>query len=105
VSSLALRFIARKGRWQVLNNGPEVLQYEDPCFLMIFYLRRPVPVELRTACGIGPLHHGLYSLELWDKEIGKVLNLAWDSVGATPRIVTFRRGEWEHLFLQTSAAI
>jgi hypothetical protein len=33
-----------------------------------------------------------YRLEAWDKPIGKVLHLAWNTVGALPRIVTFRRG-------------
>jgi hypothetical protein len=46
----------------------------------------------------GP-HWGLYGLELWDKQIGKVLNLDWQTVGAAPRIVTFKRGEWEHVLL------
>jgi hypothetical protein len=46
----------------------------------------------------GP-HWGLYGLELWDKQIGKVLNLDWQTVGAAQRIVTFKRGEWEHVLL------
>ncbi len=42
---------------------------------------------------------GLYGLELWDKQLGKVLNLDWQTVGAVPRIVTFKRGDWEQRLL------
>jgi hypothetical protein len=70
----------------------------------MFYVMPPVPIEMRRQFGIGPLHFGLYALELWDRHVGKVLNLFWDSVGAPPRIVTFR-GEWEELLLRSSAPL
>jgi hypothetical protein len=59
-----------------VRGGPEAKKFEDDRFLVMFYVRPPVPVELRRRFGIGPLHAGLYSLELWDKRIGKVLNLS-----------------------------
>ena len=65
----------------------------------MFQVKQPVPLELRNRFGIGPLDRGLYGLELWDKQIGKVLNLDWQTVGAVLRIVTFKRGEWEHALL------
>jgi hypothetical protein len=40
-------------------------------------------------------------MELWDKRIGKVLNLDWQTVGAVPRIVTFKPGEWEQWLLMS----
>jgi hypothetical protein len=36
---------------------------------------------------------------LWHKTTGKVISLAWNSVGADPEIINFKRGEWEDLFL------
>ena len=76
IQQSALKLIGRNGHWDRLNNGPEVMKYEDAAFLIIFYVRDPVPVELRTQFNLGPLSHGLYSLELWAKGVGKVLNLS-----------------------------
>jgi hypothetical protein len=94
-----LKFLRKHGRWAELNHGPEVLRYEDSAFLIMFQVKDPVPIEFRKRFGLGPLHHGLYGLDVWEKGVGKVLNLSWDSVGATPRITTFRRGDWEEVFL------
>jgi hypothetical protein len=99
----ALKLIDAKGRWGPLRGGPEVKQFEDDRFLVMFYVRPPVPVELRRRFGLGPLHAGLYSLELWDKPIGKVLNLSWNSVGALPQIVSFRPGPWEQEFQRSAS--
>jgi hypothetical protein len=68
----------------------------------MFHVKNPVPLELRKKFKLDPLCHGLYGLEVWEKGTGKVLNLAWDSVGATPRITTFRPGDWEGVFLPSS---
>jgi hypothetical protein len=94
-----LKFLQKHGRWQQLNHGPEVMKYEDSAFLLMFHLKDPVPIEFRKRFRLSPLHHGLYGLDVWEKGVGKVLNLAWDSVGATPKITTFRRGDWEEVFL------
>ena len=102
IQQIALKFIGRNGHWDRLNNGPEVMKYEDAAFLMIFLVRDPVPVEFRAKFNLGPLSHGLYRLELWVKGVGKVLNLYWDAVGAVPSITTFRRGEWEEVFLPSA---
>ena len=32
--------------------------------------------------------------------MGKVLNLVWNTVGAAPRIVTYRGGDWENYCLR-----
>jgi hypothetical protein len=98
IQKIALRFMGRNGRWQRLTNGPEVLKYEDQSLLIIFCVRDQVPPEIRRRFNLAPFDHGLYGLELWDKGVGKVLHLIWDSVGAAPRIVTFRHGDWEQLF-------
>ena len=103
IRRIALRLIGRNGHWQRINNGPEVMKYENGPFLMMFYVRDPVPVEFRRKFNLDPLSHGLYSLELWVKGVGKVLNLFWDSVGAVPQITTFRRGAWEEVFLPPSS--
>jgi hypothetical protein len=97
-----LKFLRKHGRWAELNHGQEVIKYEDPAFLVMFHVKDPVPVEFRKRFKLEPLSHGLYGLEVWEKGVGKVLNLAWDSVGATPRITAFRRGDWEQVFLPSS---
>jgi len=42
---------------------------------------------------------------VWHGTVGqadrKVLNLDWQTVGAVPRIVTFKRGEWEQWLLMS----
>ena len=47
----------------------------------MFYIKQPVPLELRERFRVGPLGWGLYGLELWDQQIGKVLNIDWQTVG------------------------
>ena len=91
----ALELLAEQGRWTTLFHGREVLQFEDSRFLIMFYIKQPVPLQLRERFRVGPLGWGLYGLELWDQQIGKVLNIDWQTVGSVPRIVTFKRGDWE----------
>ncbi len=70
-------------------SGIEAEWYEDDRFQAVCYLK---PGE--------PVYHGLYGLELWDKATGKVLNVAWASVkNRELRIASFRRGDWEAVFL------
>ena len=97
--AFALKLLREQGLWQPLFNGPEVLRFEDSRIILMFYVKRPGPLELRERSG--PLGWGLYGMELWDKRIGKVLNLDWQTVGAVPRIVTFKRGEWEQWLLMS----
>ncbi len=100
IRAFALKLLGEQGRWQTLFKGPEVLRFEDSRFLIMFHVKQPVPLELRERFRIGPLGWGLYGLELWDKQVGKVMNLDWETVGAVPRVVTFKRGEWEqHMML------
>jgi hypothetical protein len=99
IQHLALMFMHRNGRWARLTNGPEVLKYEDDRLLIIFMIRNQIPPEIRVRFNLEPNDDGLYGLELWDKPLGKVLNLVWNTAGAAPRIVTYRRGDWEELFL------
>ena len=58
-------------------------------------------VRLEKGMGSGwrPLSFERYSLEMWSRSIGKVLNLAWDSTRGQPEIVGFRRGSWEQELL------
>jgi hypothetical protein len=99
IRKIALSFMRKHGRWARLTNGPEVIKYEDPAFLIIVSIQQPVPPELRKKFNLGPLAQGLYCLDIGEKGVGKVLNLTWNSVGAPPRIVTFRRGDWEGVFV------
>jgi hypothetical protein len=103
IRDVALKVIEENGQWRKLNRGPEIKLFEDERFSMVFYVRPRVSLELPRWCGSGPLRSGLYALELWHKTSGKVLNLAWDSVGARPQIVSFRRGEWEQELLRYSS--
>jgi len=93
IRAFALKLLGERGRWKTLFNGPEARYFEDSRFLIMFHVKPPVPLELRERFQIGPLGWGLYGLELWDKPIGKVLNINWDTAGAVPRIVTFKRGD------------
>lgn len=104
IRAFALELLEEKGRWETVGRGPAAKGFEDERFSMVFYVQPPVSLELRVRCGLGPLHFGLYTLELWYRPIGKVLNLSWDSVGARPLIVSFRRGEWEKELLLRSSA-
>jgi hypothetical protein len=99
IRAFALELLGKRGRWKTLFHGPEVLRFEDSRFLIMFYIKQPVPLDLRERFHIGPLGWGLYGLELWDKQIGRVLNIDWQSAGAVPRIVIFKRGEWEERLL------
>ncbi len=87
-----LKFLLKHGRWAELNHGPEVLRVrEDSAFLIMFHVKNSVPIEFRKRFGLGPLHHGLYGTRRMGKGLAKLLNLSWDSVGATPTITTFGR--------------
>jgi hypothetical protein len=66
-------------------------------------IRNQIPPEIRVRFNLEPNDGGLYGLDLWDKPVGKVLNLVWNTAGAAPRIVTYRRGDWEELFLPAPA--
>jgi hypothetical protein len=99
IQQIALRFMRKHGRWDRFSNGGEMLRYEDPVFLITVYIQEPVALELRRRFNLGPLAQGLYCLNIWEKGVGKVLNLIWNSVGAPPTIVTFRRGAWEQVFV------
>ena len=99
IRAFALKLLGEQGRWTRWFHGPEVLRFENTRFSIIFYVKQPVPLDLRERFRIGPLGWGLYGLELWDKQIGKVLNINWQTVGAAPRIVTFKRGDWEQAWI------
>jgi hypothetical protein len=45
IQKIALKFIGRNGRWDRLNDGPEVMKYQDAAFLMMFYVGDPVPAN------------------------------------------------------------
>ena len=107
IRALALRLIQEKGQRQIVGGAVKIEAniFEDDSFQMMFYVMPPVPIETRRRFGVVPLYFGLYALELWDRHVGKVLNLSWNSVGAPPRIVTFRRGEWEEALLRLSAQL
>jgi hypothetical protein len=101
--AFALQLLGKYGRWTTLPPyGDEVLRFEDSRFLILFYVREQVPKDFRERFHLAPLAHGLYNLDLWNLqgEPRKVLNINWLTVGATPRIVTFRRGDWEQRLLR-----
>jgi hypothetical protein len=99
IRDFVLRFMRKHARWERLANGPEVLMYQDEVFLVTLSIQEEVPQKLRKQFNLELLSQGLYCLELWEKGSGKVLNLIWNSVGETPEIVAFRRGEWEQVFI------
>ena len=103
IQQLVLRFMRKHARWERLTNGPEVLMYQDEVFLIIVSMQEEVPPKLRKQFNLGLLSQGLYCLEIWETGNGKVLYLTWNSIGAPPEIVTFRRGEWEEVFLPARA--
>ena len=102
IRTLGLGIIEGKGQGQIVRGAPEIKtkMFEDDEFQMVFYMVPPVPIEVCEQFGVEPLHFGCYALEIWSRQVGKVLNLSWDSVGAPPRIVRFRRSEWEERFLR-----
>jgi len=99
IREVVLRFMRKHGRWDRLTNGPEVIQYQDPVFLIMVSIQDAVPLKLRKMFDIGPLDSGLYCLQIWEDGNGKVLNLIWNSIGAIPEIICFKRGDWEETFL------
>ena len=62
-------------------------------------IQEEVPSKLHKQFGLGLLSQGLYCLDIWETGNGKVLNLTWNSIGAAPEIVSFRRGDWEQVFI------
>ena len=55
IQKIALKFIGRNVAGHRLNDGPEVIKYKDAVFLIMFYVRDPVPVESRRKFNLGPL--------------------------------------------------
>jgi hypothetical protein len=99
IRDVVLRFMRKHARWDRLANGPEVLKYQDRAFLIILSIQEEVSPKLRKRFGLGLLSQGLYCLDIWETGKGKVLYLTWNSIGAPPEIVTFRRGDWEEVFI------
>jgi len=104
IRAFALQLLGRHGRWTTLPpDGHEVLRFENARCLIIFQVRQQVPKGFRERFHLGPLAWGLYNLDVWNLQgepRGKVLNLNWQTVGAVPRIVTFKRGDWEQQLLR-----
>jgi len=67
--------------------------------LITFLIKRPVPLELRERFRIGPLGWGLYGLELVGQAHRKGPEYRLADGGAAPRVVTFKRGDWEEQLL------
>ena len=77
IRDVVLRFMRAHGRWYRLTNGPEVIKYQDPVFLIIFSVRPPIPPKLRRQFPPRSARQELYCLEIWEAGNGKVLNLIW----------------------------
>ena len=99
IRDIVLRFMRKHAHWDRLTNGPEVLKYQDPVFLIIVSIQEEVSPQLRKQFDLPLLSQGLYMLDIWETGNGKVLSLIWNSVGAVPEIVSFRRGDWEEVFI------
>ena len=99
IREVVLRFMRKHARWDRLTNGPEVLKYQDPVFLIIVSIQEEVSPALRKRFDLPLLSQGLYMLDIWETGNGKVLSLTWNSVGAVPEIISFRRGDWEGVFV------
>jgi hypothetical protein len=86
----ALKLIESDGRWEKTGSGPEIKIARSREFSCGLYVRPATPIS-----------DGLYSLDVWWNRFGKVLSLAWDSVGAEPKIISFKqRGAWKSSFLK-----
>ena len=59
--AFALKLLGERGCWTTLFHGPEVLRFENSRFLIMFYVKQPVPLELRERFRIGPLGWGWIS--------------------------------------------
>ena len=66
IQKIELKFIGGNGGWDRLNDSPEVIKYKDAAFLIMFYVRDPVPVESRRKFNLGPLSHGLTTFRSGD---------------------------------------
>lgn len=80
------------GQWKKMS-GLDAKWVENENFMFVFYVRPHDPYGIAT---------GTFGLELWPRGRGKVLNLSWRSTAAKPHIVSFRRGDWESVFLARS---
>jgi hypothetical protein len=64
IQKIALKFIGRNGSLDRLNDGSEVMKYDDAGFSDDVLRARPVPVESCRKFNLGPLAHGLNGLDL-----------------------------------------
>jgi len=58
IRAFALKLLGEQGRWTRWFHGPEVLRFENSRFSIIFYVKQPVPLDLRERFRIGPLGWG-----------------------------------------------
>jgi hypothetical protein len=47
IRAFVLKLLCEQGRWTTLSHGPQVLRFEDSRFLIMFYIKQPVPLDLR----------------------------------------------------------
>ena len=102
----ARSLVERAGSWRTIRHIP-VRTFEGHGFSVIYrtvFQRMPINEEL-VKLGFGSRraqlrHDGLYGLDIWSHPKGKVLNVIWNDPDGQRTIVTFRRGEWEELFLR-----
>ena len=82
-------------KWNATGSGRksleiDVKEFEKEKFSMFFSVRPHDRYRVDTS---------LYGLDLWSRGRGKVLNLIWYTIGGDPEILSFRRGDWEDIFL------
>jgi hypothetical protein len=53
IQKIVLRFMRKHRHWDRLTNGPEVIKYQDPVFLIIVSIQDQMPLELRKQFNLG----------------------------------------------------
>jgi len=97
--AFALKLLREQGLWQPLFNGPEVLRFErlaDHSHVLRQATGAVGATRAQRTAGLGSVWHG--TVGQGDR---KGTKLDWQTVGAVPRIVTFKRGEWEQWLLMS----
>lgn len=102
----ARRLVERAGRWTSTNVGP-VHTFDGSGFSVSFHTpfqRFPINKELVKRGFASEQaqreYNGLYGIDVWWRPEGKVLNVIWNDPEGARTVVSFRRGEWEELFLR-----
>lgn len=106
VRNAALWILKRFGEFQEIQGSYPHLRWSEGN--LIISHRTPFQRMIRAGgsyeaalAGQSPLNLR-YGLDIWDRAVGKVLNVEWDDDGKV-ELVSFRRGDWEAQILSIPA--